>query len=89
VILLVFATVLSSTAAVIGQAIMSLDKMWWAYTLNVVWAIVLLPAAILLVPRYGALGLAEAFLAAYAANALTAGIYAQIFVLRTQLKVGK
>jgi len=76
--LLVLATVLSSTAAVVGQAIMSVGKMWWAYSLNLVWALVLLGCAIQLVPRYGALGLAGAFLTAYAVNALTVSIYARV-----------
>jgi O-antigen/teichoic acid export membrane protein len=57
---------------------MSLGKMWWAYILNLFWALVLLASASMLVPRYGALGLAEAFLAAYAANALAAILFAQV-----------
>ena len=54
---------ISSTAAVIGQAIASLGKMWWGFILNSVWALALLLGAALLVPNYGALGLAGAFLA--------------------------
>jgi len=81
-VLLVVATVLSATAAVIGQAIMSLDKVWWTYVLNLVWALVLMAAALLLVPRHGALGLAESFLAAYALNALSACVYARILLRR-------
>ena len=77
-ILLVLATVISSTAAVIGQAIASLDRMWWALILNSVWALVLLASADLLVPRYGALGLAGAFLASYLVHALTVGTYGQV-----------
>jgi O-antigen/teichoic acid export membrane protein len=70
-VLLVVATVISSTAAVIGQAIASLDKMWWGFILNSVWALVLLVSAALLVPHYGALGLAGAFLASYSVHAFT------------------
>jgi O-antigen/teichoic acid export membrane protein len=77
-ILLVFAAVLSSTAAVIGQAMMSLEKVWWTYIFNLIWALVLVGSALLLVPRYGALGLAEAFLAAYLVNALTVSTFAQV-----------
>jgi O-antigen/teichoic acid export membrane protein len=77
-ILLVLATVISSTAAVIGQAIASLDRMWWAFILNSVWAFVLLASAVLLVPRYGALGLAGAFLASYSVHALTVSTYVQV-----------
>jgi O-antigen/teichoic acid export membrane protein len=77
-ILLVLASVISSTAAVIGQAIASLDRMWWAFILNSVWAFVLIASAVLLVPRYGALGLAGAFLASYSAHALTVSTYVQV-----------
>jgi O-antigen/teichoic acid export membrane protein len=74
-ILLVLATVVNSTASVIGQAIASLDRMWWGFSLNSVWALVLLGSATQLVPRYGAVGLAAAFLAAYAVHAVTVSIY--------------
>ncbi len=77
-ILLVLVAVIDSTAAVIGQAIASLDRMWWAFILNSVWAFVLVSSAALLVPRYGALGLAGAFLASYAVHALTVSTYVQV-----------
>ncbi|MBZ5630867.1 MAG: oligosaccharide flippase family protein, partial [Acidobacteriia bacterium] len=74
-ILLVLAAVISSTVAVIGQAIASLDKMWWGFTFNLVWALVLLSSASLLVPRHGALGLAGAVVASYSVHALTVTTY--------------
>ena len=74
-ILLVLATVISSTVAVIGQAIASLEKMWWGFNFNLVWALVLLSTASFLVPRYGALGLAGAFLASYAVHAASVSTY--------------
>ncbi len=77
-ILLLLATVVSSTAAVVGQAIASLDRMWWSLSLNSVWALVLLASAVLLVPRYGALGLAGAFLASYSVHGLTVSTYFQV-----------
>jgi O-antigen/teichoic acid export membrane protein len=70
-VLLIFATVISSTAAVIGQAIASIDRMWWGFRLNLVWAVVIITSALLLVPRYGAVGLAAAFLCAYLVHAVT------------------
>ena len=81
-ILLVLATVISSTVAVIGQAIASLDKMWWGFNLNFVWALVLLSSASLLVPRYGALGLAGAFLASYSVHAITVGTYLRFYLAK-------
>ncbi len=81
-VLLVLAAVISSTAAVIGQAIASLDRMWWGFSLNSVWALVLLASAALLVPRYGALGLAGAFFASYLLHALTVSTYVQLHLAK-------
>jgi O-antigen/teichoic acid export membrane protein len=77
-ILLVVATVISATAAVVGQAIAGLDRMWWGFGLNSVWALVLLGCASLLAPRYGALGLAAAVLAAYLVHAIMVAFYARV-----------
>lgn len=85
-ILLVVATVISSTAAVIGQAIASLDRMWWAFILNSVWALVLLASAVFLVPRYGAMGLAWAFLVSYLVHALTVSTYVQVHLRRRRVR---
>jgi O-antigen/teichoic acid export membrane protein len=81
-VLLVLAAVISSTAAVIGQAIASLDRMWWGFSLNSVWALVLLASAALLVPRYGAMGLAGAFFASYLLHALTVSTYVQLHLAK-------
>jgi O-antigen/teichoic acid export membrane protein len=80
--LLVVATVISSTAAVVGQAIASLDKMWWGLVLNSVWAVVLLGGSAILVPRYGALGLAEAFLVSYSMHALTSSLFTYLVLFQ-------
>jgi len=77
-ILLVLAGVMSATAGVIGQAIASMDKMWWGLTLNSLWAIVMLATATLLVPRHGARGLALASLASYLVHAASVTTYARI-----------
>jgi O-antigen/teichoic acid export membrane protein len=77
-IVLVLATVISVTAGVIGQAIAGLDRMWWGLALNLVWAVVMLAAAIFLVPRHGALGVALALLGSYVAHALAVAAYARI-----------
>lgn len=77
-VFLAIGTVISSTTAVIGQAIASLDRMWWGFALNFLWAVVLLAGAALLVPAYGATGLAGAFLAAYGVHAVSVGAYAYV-----------
>lgn len=79
-ILLVIAAVLSSTATVCGLAIMSRHSVWWTYALNLIWAGSLILSALALVPRFGALGLAEAFLLAYVVNAsMTAVLSVALF----------
>ncbi len=79
-ILLVIATVISSTATVIGQALASLDRMWWTFAFTAAWAVVFLLLAIRLAPRYGALGLAQAFLAAYLVYGLALAQYAWLLM---------
>jgi O-antigen/teichoic acid export membrane protein len=74
-ILLVLATIISSTVAVIGQAIASLDRMWSGFTFNLAWAFVFLSSASFLVPRYGSMGLAGAFLVSHAIHGATVSTY--------------
>ena len=66
--------VLSSTAAVVGQAIAAVGKMWWGAGLNVAWGGVLLVSAWLLVPGSGARGLALAFVISYSWHALSSAM---------------
>jgi hypothetical protein len=79
-VLLILATVISSTAAVIGHAITSIDKMWWGFGLNSIWSLVLLAGAALLVPRYGALGLAGAYFASYLVHVFTISAYVRVYL---------
>jgi len=81
-ILLVLTAVLSSTAAVIGQAIVSAGEMWWGFTLNCFWASVLLVTSPFFIARYAALGLAESMLVAYVAHTLTVGAYTILLIPR-------
>jgi O-antigen/teichoic acid export membrane protein len=78
-ILLALATAISSIISVMAQAMASLDKVWWGFALNSAWALVLLASAVMLVPRYGALGLAGAYLASYSVHALTVSTYVKIY----------
>ena len=77
-ILLALATAISSVVSVMAQAIASLDRVWWGFALNSVWALALLSGAALLAPRYGALGLAGAYLASYLVHAVTVSIYVRL-----------
>ncbi len=70
-LLMAVVAVLSSTASVVGQAIAALGKMWWGAGLNLAWGGVLLGSASLLIPGYGARGLAWAFIISYSWHALS------------------
>jgi len=58
------AAVLQATNTVIGEALAALSKMWWGFWLNCLWGVEFLVAASLLV-RYGAAGLAGAYVVSY------------------------
>ncbi len=63
-VLLAVSAVLSASVSVIGQAIASRDRMWWAFILNFIWGIVLIFSCWMLIDR-GAMGLAFANVIAY------------------------
>ena len=54
-----------ATCQVIGNAIASVDRMWWGLAFNAVWVVILLLFARVLAPQWGALGVACAVLIAY------------------------
>lgn len=60
-------SILSALASVIAAS----DRMWVGFSLNLLWACLLLAFAISLVPQAGALGAAIAYAAAYAIHTLT------------------
>lgn len=62
--LLCLAAVLQATNTVIGEALAALNKMWWGFLLNCIWAAEFLAASWLLV-RHGATGLGWAYLISY------------------------
>jgi len=74
-VLVMIATVISSTASVVGQIIASAARMWAGLALNSIWATALLLFSFLLVSRFGALGLAYATLGAYLIHGLMVGGY--------------
>jgi O-antigen/teichoic acid export membrane protein len=82
-IVLAVTTVFSSLAAVIGQAIASLDRMWSGFFLNAIWAVAFLLLAAILTPRYRALGLAGAYLGSYIAHTAAELLYLRISISGT------
>lgn len=75
VCLLAAASIVSCTAAVIGNAIASMNRMWVGFRLNLLWAAAFLLFALSLVPRHAAAGLATATLGSYLVHALSVGAY--------------
>jgi O-antigen/teichoic acid export membrane protein len=80
-ILLVAAAVVSSTASVLGKAIVGLGRMWPSVLIESVWALVLLSSAHSLIPRYGATGLAVATLVAFVIHGLAVAGYTRFSIL--------
>lgn len=69
------ATCLSIISYPVGQAISSSGKMWWGAIFNGLWALVLIICALVLAPKYGAEGLAVAFLISYVCHTVWQGLY--------------
>jgi O-antigen/teichoic acid export membrane protein len=67
--LLCLAAVLQATNTVIGEALAALNKMWWGFLLNCLWAAEFLAASWILV-RHGATGLGWAYLISYVLHTL-------------------
>jgi len=64
-ILLSFSSVLMAVGSVIGNAIASAGRMWFAFIFNALWGMSYITLAAVLVPKYGAMGLALSNVGAY------------------------
>lgn len=64
-IVLCFSALIASINSVIGNAIVSAGKMWLAFVFNGMWGIAYFVLAFMMIPRFGALGLAMANAVAY------------------------
>lgn len=69
------AMVLASLSGVVGYGIAGLGRMWDGFSLNLLWAIVVVLLSVWLVPTNGAEGLAAAFLGAYSVHFVGALVY--------------
>jgi len=80
-VILSCAAVLNATIGVIGQAIASKGRMWWGFSLNLIWALSLLVVAWHL-RSYGAEGLAIATLSAYILHLFSVSSYTYLDLYR-------
>jgi O-antigen/teichoic acid export membrane protein len=71
----VLAACLNATGSIAGQVVASAGRMWLGLGLNSVWAVTLLIGSFILIPRYGATGLASANLIAYGVLVLLACLF--------------
>jgi O-antigen/teichoic acid export membrane protein len=79
--LLAIVSFLSIVNATVGVVYVSAGKIWWGTLLNIIWGLVLLSSAYFLVPIFGALGLAGAFLISYALHSLFQFTVMEVFLL--------
>lgn len=80
-VILSCAAVLNATIGVIGQAIASRGRMWWGFSLNLLWAVTLLIVAWQL-RSDGAEGIAIATLAAFILHLFSVSSYAYLDIYR-------
>jgi O-antigen/teichoic acid export membrane protein len=78
-VLMVVATVLSSTGSVIGFSIVSKDRMWHGFWLNLLWATAFGVFVYLFIGS-GAYGLALAYLLSYVVHSISSAIYMVLFL---------
>ena len=83
--MLVVSAVLQAATNVIGQAIASLDRMWWGFGLNALWALELVGGAWVF-RDHGAIGLGGAYLLAYALHTAAVSVFT-VLVLRQHFQV--
>ena len=86
IIILALTSVFFSISVIIGQAIVSKEKMWLTFFFNLLWSVVFLTTAFVLFDfGYGAKGLAYSYLTSYAFLAVIQLIYVNYF-LKLELK---
>ena len=79
---LLFAAVLHATANLFTSALQSMNRAWVVLTTNSLWGVVFVISGSILIPGYGATGLAATFTFAYASLVLIRGIVVILFGAR-------
>jgi O-antigen/teichoic acid export membrane protein len=74
---LAFSAVAEVLNAVLGQPLIAAHQMWWRFAFDVLLVTVLVGLAWVLIPRWGALGLAASYGAAYASTDLALAAFAR------------
>jgi O-antigen/teichoic acid export membrane protein len=75
IVLLAFSAALQAVNGVVGQFVAALEKVWIATGINAVWAVTVVVGSLILIPRYGAVGLALAQVISFVLHTLWQSIY--------------
>ncbi len=75
--ILALATVPTALNTILGQAIVSTDSIWWRFWFDVLLAAILFGCAWLLIPRWGATGMAVAYALAFTVTSLGLFLFIQ------------
>jgi len=83
-LIMAFSTVLVTINNVVGQAIASQGKMWIGFSLNALWAVVLMTTVYLTIYVYdgGAIGLSVSYLISYCTHTIFQFLYFKLFILK-------
>lgn len=65
---------------IVGVVILSIASMWWGAFLNLIWAIFFIGSLAILLPSYGLMGFAFAYLISYTVHLFSVGIYLFYFI---------
>ncbi len=84
---LMLATFLNVVNSAVGSALAGSGRMWTGMFMNLGWAVVLTISSLLLVPRFGGLGLATAYLLAYLLHTLWVMVYVELKLARFSISV--
>ena len=76
-VLMAVSSVIAAANNIIGNAIVSVGRMWWGVLFNLLWAICLVVGSWLLVRPFGALGLAMAMTASFLLHSVWQYAYAR------------
>jgi O-antigen/teichoic acid export membrane protein len=81
--LIMLVSVLLSAGVVVGGLLSSTGAMWTGFLFNSVWAAVMIGTAIVVIPRYGALGLALAYAVSYSIHTIIQFLYFWVYVRKS------
>jgi O-antigen/teichoic acid export membrane protein len=78
--ILALSSLLNLINSTVGIALVSSGKIWLGTLMNFGWALVVVTTSLLLIPNYGAIGMASAYLIAYSAHTLWQMTYVECFL---------